>query len=398
MENQLNEATENLAPYPMEELKKIKAKLMMEKQPIFDFGTGDPNIPIADFIVEEVRKHTNNQSGYPSVAGLKILEKAHRNYLTTTLGLPFDETLMVLPTRGSKEAVFHTTLCAVGRKNKRRIIYPDPGYPVYKSSTLFARGIPTPFELTKDNEYLLEPWKLEKSVIKETAAIWINYPHNPTGKTVDNNYLAEFVKFCRSNDILILSDDCYIDIYHSNFDKSELKHKRPPFILQFGSKNIISLLSLSKRSGLTSYRAGLMVGDAELMKKLKNARANMGLAQTSFISHGAAAAWNDEVHVKKRRCIFTERLDCVSSHLAELGIEHIKPEATFYIWAKIPEKYPGDDIKFCLDLASKGIICSPSSWLSENCKGWFRMAMVPDLSQTKTALALFADFVRPYAQ
>ena len=241
---------------------------------------------------------------------------------------------------------------------------------------------------------MLEPWKLDKEIIENTAAIWINYPHNPTGTTVDKNYFRKFVDYCRENDILILSDDCYIDIYHSDFDEKMNVHKKPPLIIENGSKGIISLHSLSKRSGLTGYRAGFMVGDKSLLTKIQRARSNMGLAQTTFISMGAAAAWNDEAHVTKRRKIFTDRLAYASEVLTEIGIKHIKPEATFYLWCKVPDKYAGDDVKFCLELASEGIISSPSSWLGAGSKGFFRLAMVPDLEKTKQAMKILKEFIK----
>jgi succinyldiaminopimelate transaminase len=389
----LNSVTENLAPYPMEELKKIKLSLLEKNQKVYDFGTGDPKIPIESFIVDAVKNSLTTESGYPSIVGTSELEKSQLSYLKNRFDLDELENTLMLPTRGSKEAVFHTALCIVGRGGKKRIIYPDPGYPVYESSTLFAGGIPTPYLLSEENDYLLEPWDLDPKVIEETAAIWINYPHNPTGKCVDRDYLERFVKFCRDHDILILSDDCYIDIYHTDYDKPENEDKKPPFILEFGSRNIISLLSLSKRSGLTGHRAGFMIGDERIIAKLKRARSNMGLAQTNFICAGAATAWSDESHVDSRRKVFTERLEFASSELSKIGIAHIKPKATFYLWCKVPDKFSNDDVKFCLELAKKGVITSPSSWLGEKSKGYFRMAMVPDLSTTQKAMTIIKEFL-----
>lgn len=389
----LNSVTENLPPYPMEELARIKSELIKENKEVFDFGTGDPRIPIESFIIDAIKNSLTTESGYPSIFGTTEVQEAQKNYLKNRFGILIDETFAMLPTRGSKEAVFHVALSLVGRSGKKRIIYPDPGYPVYESSTNFAGGIPTPVVLSKENDYLLKPWELSNEIIDSAAAIWINYPHNPTGKTVDREYLEKFINFCRDKDIIILSDDCYIDIYHSSFDNKDLENKKPPYVLEFGSKGIVSFLSLSKRSGLTGQRAGFMVGDASIISKLKTARSNMGLAQTAFICQGAAAAWNDEDHVTKRRKIFTERLDYASSELTRLNIEHIKPEATFYLWCKVPEKYKGNDIDFCLNLAKLGLITSPSSWLGKGSTGYFRLAMVPELDVTKKAFDVLEKFL-----
>ena len=390
----LNPVTEHLPVYPMEQLRSIKATLHEKGVSIYDFGTGDPKIPVENFILEALKIAVTDQSGYPPIGGPEELKKAHLTYLEKRFGIKDHKQLGLLPTRGSKEAVFHTALCMVGRSGKKRIIYPDPGYPVYESSTLFAGGIPTPYSLNQSNDYLLEPWKLDASVINETAAIWINYPHNPTGKSVNRDYLERFVKFCRKNDIIILSDDCYIDVYHTRFDSEIYQNDKPALILEFGPELVVSLLSLSKRSGLTGHRAGFMVGDERIISKLQRARSNMGLAQTNFIAAGAAAAWLDEKHVENRRKIFTERLDFASEKLTEMGIKHIKPEATFYLWCEVPAKFAKDDVTFCLELAKKGVITSQSSWLGKTSKGFFRMAMVPDLKTTKKAMEILAKFIK----
>lgn len=395
----LNPVTENLKPYPMEELARIKQELADKGIEVYDFGTGDPKIPVEKFIVEAVSAGLSQNSQYPPIAGSKALESGHRAYLKNRFSFELDNSddpenqTAVLPTRGSKEAVFHLALSVVGRLGKKNIIFPDPGYPVYESSTLFAGGRPVSYPLNDANNYLFEPWTLDADIIDQTAAVWVNYPHNPTGKTVERAYFEKLVGFCRKHDILVLSDDCYIDIYHSDFDKKERLDERPPFILDFGSKGVISLLSLSKRSGLTGFRAGCMVGDKQILTKLKRARANMGLAQTEFIAQGAEAAWRDETHVESRRRIFTERLEFASRELTKLGIDHIKPEATFYLWCKVPNFFGDDDVKFCLSLAEKGVITSPSSWLGKHSPGYFRMALVPSIEETKIAMGLIRSFI-----
>lgn len=393
MSAKLNDVTHNLKPYPMEQLAAIKRDLVRQGKPVYDFGTGDPNIEVEPFIVKAVKDAVPAISSYPPIAGTADLEDAHKTYLKNRFGFSAFEKIAMLPTRGSKEAVFHLALSVVGRQGRKTVLYPDPGYPVYKSSTLFAGGTPVAMPLSEKNHYLLEPWNLPKEVISDTAAIWINYPHNPTGKTVDIKYLEKFSKFCQDEDILILSDDCYIDIYHQKFDQDTYSDQKPPLILDVSCQNTVCLFSLSKRSGLTGYRAGFLVGDKNVVTPLKRARANMGLGQPTFVAAGAEVAWKDESHVARRRDIFTKRMDLVSSRLTEMKVDHLKPEATFYIWARVPAGFNSDE-SFCLELAKLGVITSPGSWLGESSKGYFRLAMVPGDEETLKAMDIMESFVR----
>jgi aspartate/methionine/tyrosine aminotransferase len=77
----------------------------------------------------------------------------------------------------------------------------------------------------------------------------------------------------------------------------------------------------------------------------------------------------------------------------QLGLLDSMPDATFYLWCKVPKTYGGDDKRFILELAEQGIITSPSSWLSEGMTGYFRLAMVPDTKDTVQAMDILSRFV-----
>lgn len=381
----VNEVTANLKPYPMEELARIKQQLVSENKKIYDFGTGDPKIPTWQPIIDQLKETIPSISQYPTIKGMAVLANAQKSYLEKRLGLKASEKWDILPTRGSKEAIFHMALCLVGRNNRKRILYPNPGYPVYKSSIEFAGGIATPYDLNAENNYLLEPWTLDQNIISDMAALWVNYPHNPTGAVVDEAYWQKLINWCHSNDVILLADDCYIDIY---------MNEKPHSPLQFSQDRVLTVMSLSKRSGLTGFRSGFIAGDINIITPLAKARANFGLGQPEFIQHASAVAWNDESHVDERREIFKDRVNIAGSALLELGLIDKIPEGTFYIWCRVPDIFNGDDINFCLELAKKGIICSPSTWLAEGrINGYFRLALVPDIQETKEALNILKEFI-----
>ena len=131
--------------------------------------------------------------------------------------------------------------------------YPNPGYPVYKLSLLLMKFIS--LHTLRRNDHEMRPWEFPKKVIEDLCAVWINYPHNPTGKMVSKAYLQKLIDWCASNDVLLLSDECYIDIYDS-------KHTEKPIsICELTDKNYMIFMSLSKRSGITGYRSGFILSD-----------------------------------------------------------------------------------------------------------------------------------------
>ncbi|MEY4631933.1 MAG: hypothetical protein RIQ81_2053 [Pseudomonadota bacterium] len=400
----VNELTSQLKPYPMEELARIRAGLLKEGKPVFDFGTGDPKIPTWSPVRDAIIKAIPAISQYPSVKGREDLIRAQAGYLKRRFGIDVAASgsgIGLIPSQGSKEAIFNIALCLVGRSGgKRHIIYPDPGYPVYRSSTLYAGGIPFPVRISGDNGWLLEPWNLPREVQNGAAAIWVNHPHNPTGATAPLDYWKRVIEWCHKTDTILLSDDCYVDIYDSAIDEqmtarwgagalpSVAEDPRPICPIQLSHDRVLSFMSLSKRSGMTGYRAGLIAGDRRIIDPFLNARANFGVGSPDFIQQGAAVAWADDDHVTERRRIFTKRLATFAPMLMELGMIQEIPRATFYLWARIPQKFGDDDVKFVLDLARLGVIASPSQWLSEGMRGHVRFALVPEEGPTQEAMAI----------
>ncbi len=395
-QSKVNKLTFELEEYPMEELARIRKELVKKGKPVYDFGTGDPKIPTWEPIREAMKEAIPEISQYPSVKGIDALREAQQGYLERRFGIR--DGYEIIPTAGSKEAIFHIALSLVGRAGgKKHIIYPDPGYPVYRSSTKFAGGTPFPVKLSPENGFLLEPWELPPYIQRDAAAIWINYPHNPTGAVATRDYWEKVVEWCHKTDTILLSDDCYVDIYDSAIDQKPVGDtkldERPMCPLQLSSDRVLTFMSLSKRSGMTGYRAGFIAGDADIIQAVLKARANFGVGAPDFVQKAAVVAWNNDEHVRERRQIFTKRIAAAAPLFRELNLLDKSPEATFYLWVKIPSAFGTADVRFCLGLAEYGIICSPSSWLSESIKGYARFALVPDEAATAEALGIIREYV-----
>jgi succinyldiaminopimelate transaminase len=389
MDSLLNPVTATLAPYPMEELTLLGKALRQQGKTVYDFGTGDPTLPTWEPIRNELIKSVPTISQYPSVIGSETLRAAHYAYLKRRFNLSLgEEELYIVPAQGSKEAIFHIALCLVGRAGgRRKILYPDPGYPVYRTSALFAGGLPSPVTLKAEDNYLLCPWKLPRAQTQGAAAIWVNYPHNPTGAIADESYWRQLIAWCHQEDVILLADDCYVDLYSPLLDGVGAAGS-PQTPLVYSRDRVLSFMSLSKRSGMTGYRAGFIAGDPRILKGFARARANFGLGQPSFIQAAAAVAWSDDAHVEARKKIFAERMQLAGKALQQWGLLDAIPQATFYLWCRVPKSARGDDLAFCRTLAHKGIVASPSSWLSEGIKGYFRLALVPSDEQIREALPI----------
>lgn len=377
----MNPALRALQPYPMVELQRRKAELAAAGKALFDFGTGDPIEPTPTFIREALMAAVPTVSQYPTVAGTPPLRSAVADYVQRRFAVSLSPEQQILPSAGSKEAIFHLPLAFIDPSSeKTAVIFGTPGYPVYEAGTLFAGGQPFPVTLSADNGFRLELCDIAPEILKRCAIVWINYPHNPTGAGIDLAYLKRQVAVCQSYDIILASDECYVDLW---FDEQA---SPPPSLLQVGPLDrCLVFHSCSKRSGMTGYRSGFIAGDSRLIGEYRRWRAAMGVGSPAFVEAAATAAWADDEHAQQRRSIFTQKYDLLRTRLHELGCTVLSSFGGLYIWARIPSNFASSTAyaQACLD---QGIVISPGGFFGEGGEGWFRLALVPSLVDCQAAL------------
>jgi LL-diaminopimelate aminotransferase len=361
-------------------LDQAKEDLAKRGVPIYDFGVGDPNEPTPAVIRQALRDALDPVSNDPTVVGQRRLRQAIAGWAQRRLDITLDPDTQVLPASGSKEAIFHLPLAVVAEdETRRRIVYPSPSYPVYEGSARYSKCIPHPVALCEDNGYRLELESLGRDVLEQTRIAWINYPHNPTGASVDLDYLRRQVEVARAYDILLCADDCYLDLYFS-------ESAPPPGVLQITQTGVLSFGSLSKRSGMTGYRSGYVAGDASAIAALKRARPNFGVASQNFVQAAATAAWSDDAHVAERRAIFRAKRDRLVAFLTQHGYVVSGSQGAIYLWVKVPI---GDREEFFGRLLENGIVVSPGESFGAGGEGYFRLALVPSLDEIERAVAVW---------
>ena len=372
----LNPVLANLPAYPLVRLDERRRELEEEGFKLFDFGTGDPREPTDEMIRQALIEGLPEISQYPSAVGTKDLREAFVGFMRRRHRVELNPGLEVLPAAGSKEAIFHAPLAFLHPSHERRgVAYGTPGYPVYERGTLFAGGRPLLVKLRTVDGFLLP---IEAVNPAETRALWINYPHNPTGATATYSYLEEVASFCREHDILLFSDECYNDVYYGD---------PPPSILEITKERVLAFVSLSKRSGMTGYRSAMMAGDPELIAALKKLRPSIGVASPSFIQKAATAAWQDNAHVEHRRRVFAEKRALFEHFFERVGLRTLLTNAGLYLWVEVPNGYGEDDEAYALRLLEEGIIVAPGSSFGPGGEGFFRVALVPTLAECKEAIA-----------
>ena len=378
----LNPALEEGGAYPLLRLEERRREVRERGIELFDFGTGDPREPTWVGIRRALIEGVPEVSQYPSTPGKGELREAFAGWMGRRHGVALDPGTEVLPATGSKEAIFHAPLAFLHSSHERRgVAYGTPGYPVYERGTLFAGGEPTPVKLRAEDDFLL---RVEEVDPEKVRAVWINYPHNPTGATASYDYLEKVAAFCREHDILLFSDECYNDLYSGGGPP-------PPSVLEITRARTLAFCSLSKRSGMTGYRTAMMAGDPELISALKKLRPSIGVATPSFVQDAASAAWNDDAHVEERRRNFGEKRELFKSFFERGGLHYLPTDASFYLWVAVPG---GDDEAYALRLLEEGIVVAPGRSFGSGGEGYLRVALVPGPEECQRAIERWENLIR----
>jgi succinyldiaminopimelate transaminase len=372
-----NPVLDELGFYPISGLQQKARDMRTRGEFVVDFSIGDPREPTPPFIPEALKAAVPAVSQYPTVPGLIELRRAVAAYAGRRFGIQVDPNTEVLPTAGSKEAIFTTPLAMITPGAGQAIVFGTPGYPVYERGSRFAGADAVGIRLTGD--FVLRAGDIPDDVWRRTAAVWICSPHNPTGSITGSADLADLIAACREHDALLLADECYCDLY----DEAE-----PPSALQVagpGYRNVLSYLSCSKRSGMTGYRSGAIVGDAAAIRTLLDLRSSVGVGSPEFVQAAAIAAWSDDAHAVERRGIFKAKRVVLRRALEDLGYEVVGSRAGIYLWVKVD-----DDLAITERLLEHGVVVSPGRIFGEGGEGFIRFALVPTLEETRQAVEVLA--------
>lgn len=373
-----NPAFQSLATYPFVRLDEAKTAARARGIRVLDFTIGDPHEETPSRIREKLLASVPARSSYPPAAGTPAWRNAVTAWIRKRFGVPLDPNVHVLPSNGSKEAVYLIHQAVIDPQGDRRVILiPDPAYPVYEIAARFAGGEPVAVPLVPELGFLPDLKALPEDLLARTALMWVNYPNNPTGAVAELAFFERVLALARRHGFWLASDEAYSEIYFE---------APPPSAVQCGLENLLVFNTLSKRSAMTGYRSGFIAGDPEMIGLLRKIRPSQGVASPAFVMEAAVEAWSDETHVADQRRIYREKRDVLLPLLRRKGLEIGGSEATFYLYFRTPGDATSAD--FATRLLDQGIAVVPASYFGAAGEGWVRMALVPTLQECEEAAAI----------
>lgn len=375
----MNNATaERLTKLPPYLFVQIRNKIRAAREAgidVISLGVGDPDQPTPAHVVEALcraaRDPANHQYPTDEEKGMFAFRQAVARWYHRRFGVHCDPESEVLALIGSKEGNHH--LC-LGVLNPGDVaVLPDPGYPAYFASAVFAGAEVVRVPIRREDGYLLDFEAIPRAALARTRLIFLCYPNNPTGAVARPEFYQRAVDFARQHDLVVVNDNPYSEICFDDF--------RPPSIMAAaGAREVaVEFNSLSKPFNMTGWRIGMAVGAPHLIAAMSQVKENTDSGVFNAVQYAAIAALDGpRDDLERLRTLYQRRRDLVLESLRAIGLNPDTPKATFYIWCPTPPGVPSID--FAAEVLDRaGVVVTPGIGYGSQGEGFFRISLtVPD--------------------
>jgi len=362
------------------------AKMKQEGRDVVNLGVGDPDFNPPEHILQALQEAVGHPDyhHYPSFYPNQPLKDAIANWYKRRFGVDLDPNREVLSLLGSTDGLFMIHLCLLDSGDVALV--PDPSYPSYSSGVKVVGGQVEKVSLLRENDFLPDLDSIPTEVARKAKMIWVNYPNNPTGATAPPEFYQKLISWAKAYDVTVVSDNAYSEVYFDN--------RRPVSFLEFpGAKEVgVELHSLSKSYNCCGWRAGMVVGNQDLVAALSRIKAHSDRGMFYPMQLAAINALNSsDDFMEKRNQIFQERREVLVEGLNKIGLKTYLPKATFYLWARVPEGYTSQDFCFkALEQANVWMI--PGSLYGQFGEGYLRIAFTHSVERLKEAIRRLQNF------
>lgn len=299
---------------------------------VINLGIGSPDLPPHPEVIETLNTNAQlpNVHGYQNYKGAPALRQAVADWYQRYYNATFNPNTEILPLIGSKEGIVH--ICMTYLQEGDQALIPNPGYPAYAAAVRLSGAEAITYNLTQEQNWLIDLNELKKQDLSKVKLMWINYPHMPTGASAPDAFYQELIQFAKEYHILICHDNPY----------SFILTDTPRSIMSIpGAKDVaIELNSLSKSSNMAGWRIGVLVGAEERINQVLRFKSNMDSGMFLPVQLAAAKALQlDASWYADLNKIYAERRQQVYEIMDLLDCSYQKDQVGLFVWARIPEKY-----------------------------------------------------------
>ncbi len=379
---------QKLPPYLFAQLEKKISDKRAAGVDVISLGIGDPDTPTPDLVVRAMQEHVANPNThqYPSNRGRDSFRNGIAAFYASRFGVELDPATEIIPALGAKEAIANINLAFLDPGDV--VLASDPGYPVYTNGPIIAGAEPVPMPLVPELGFQPDLNAIPTDVADRAKLLYVNYPNNPTGAVIEDDFFARLVAFATKHDIIVVHDNAYSEI---TFDG----YRAPSFLETPGAKEIgIEVFSLSKTYNMTGWRSGAVVGNADLVSAYWQLKTNIDSGMFEAIQEASIAALaSDQSSVAQMCEIYRRRRDVLVDALRAIGMEVNAPKGTIYLWTRVPDGHTSASFAE-LVLEEAAVVISPGAAYGPSGEGFVRMSLTVDDARLNEAAERIAKLIK----
>jgi LL-diaminopimelate aminotransferase len=367
-----------LPPYLFAEFERKRAVLEKQGKDIVNLGIGDPDQPppklLLDTMVASLGIEGMHQ--YSSTQGTEEFRSAVASFMKKRYGITLDNKEICLGV-GSKEVIAHIPTALTNPGDV--VLCPEPGYPPYRSGTIFALAEPYVMPLARKNGFLPDLDAIPSDVARRSKILYVNYPNNPTGAVATKDFYRKCVDFAKKHGTIVVSDEAYAELYYEEAPSS--------FLEVPGARDVgIAVHSMTKTFSMAGWRVAWICGNPELVEILRGFKANCDSGQFMGFQKAVAKVLTEGTgDMKSIRDMYQRRRDAFVEGCRRLGWDVPSPKAGLYIWFPVP-KAGLSSMQFAEKVLDAGVIMLPGSGFGAAAEGFMRVALTVTEDRIKEAV------------
>jgi LL-diaminopimelate aminotransferase len=337
---------------------------------VISLGVGDPDQPTPPHVVQALQAAAEDPANhvYPTdeEKGMFRFRQAVVGWYKERFGVDLDPEREALALIGSKEGNHH--LCLATLNPGDVALLPDPGYPAYFASAVFAGATVERIPLSREDGFLPRFDLIPEDQARRAKLLFLCYPNNPTGAVAPLSFYQQAVDWAKQYDVILVNDNPYSELAYDGYRTASILQAK-------GAMDVaVEFNSLSKPYNMTGWRIGMAVGNRDLIAGMCQVKENTDSGIFNAVQYaGIAALEGPQDSTRALIDVYQRRRNLVIDTLRSIGLDPDVPKATFYVWSPVPAGMTS--VQFVEQVLERtGVVVTPGNGYGSRGEGFFRIS------------------------
>jgi aminotransferase len=355
---------------------------------VISLGVGEPDFDTPPQVIEAGRHslasgHTHYASNYGTIE----LRRALSSHLERMYGVRYDPTEEILITIGGSEALDVAVRATIDPGDE--VIVHEPSYVSYRPAIIFAGGVPVGVPTVLDEDFALDPAKVEAAITPRTKAMLLNYPCNPTGAVLPPEVQDEIARIAVRHDLLVYTDEIYDRLVYNGYQMRTMAS------LPGMRRRTVTMGGFSKAYAMTGWRIGYVCAPSEILEGILKVHQYVIMSAPTMAQDAALEALKTgEPDIARMVGQYDKRRRLLVDGFNAIGLRTFEPRGAFYAFPQITSTGLTSD-QFAEQLIrEESVAVVPGTAFGEAGEGHVRCCYATSEAELREALVRIERFVK----